>query len=59
MVFIIASVLSRGLRFFAIAGLIYLFGERVRFFLEKRFDLVLIVFTILGIAGFFAIRYLK
>lgn len=56
-VFIVASILSRGLRFFVIAGLIYLFGEKVRYFLERRFDLVLIAFTILGIAGFVALKY--
>lgn len=57
-IFLIASTLSRGMRFFAIAGLIYLFGEKVRYFLEQRFDLLLIVFTILGIAGFIALKYL-
>ncbi|MFV0422097.1 YqaA family protein [Oleidesulfovibrio sp.] len=57
LVFLIASVLSRGLRFFVIAGLIYLFGDKVRYFLERRFDLVLIAFTVLGIAGFVALKY--
>ncbi len=57
-VFLIASTISRGMRFFAIAGLIYFFGERVRFFLERRFDLVLIVCTVLGIIGFVVLQYL-
>ncbi|GFM33863.1 VTT domain-containing protein [Desulfovibrio subterraneus] len=57
-VFIIASTISRGVRFFAIAGLIYMFGEQARYFLEKRFDLVLLATLILGIAGFVVIRYL-
>lgn len=57
-IFIIASVLSRSLRFFAIAGIIYVFGERARYFLEKRFDLVLIVALIFGIAGFVALKFL-
>lgn len=57
-VFIIASTLSRGLRFFAVAGLIYVFGEKVRFFLEKRFDLALTLFVLLIILGFVAIRYI-
>lgn len=59
LVFIIASTLSRGVRFFTIAGLIYLFGERARYFLEKRFDLVLLGTLILGIAGFAAVTLLK
>ena len=57
-IFLIASILSRGLRFFAIAGLIYLFGERVRYFLEKRFDLVLLATLVLGIAGFVVLKFL-
>ncbi|MCT4534893.1 VTT domain-containing protein [Halodesulfovibrio sp.] len=57
-IFMIASVFSRSLRFFAIAALIYVFGERARYFLEKRFDLVLIVTLVLGIAGFLVIKLL-
>lgn len=57
-IFIVASTLSRGLRFFAVAGLIYLFGEKVRFFLEKRFDLVIAATTVLVVLGFVAIKYI-
>ncbi|GFM35459.1 YqaA family protein [Desulfovibrio psychrotolerans] len=59
LVFIVASTLSRGVRFFTIAGLIYLFGDRARYFLEKRFDLILLGTLILGIAGFVAIAFLE
>ncbi len=55
-IFFMASTLSRGVRFFTIAGLIYLFGEKVRFFLEKRFDLVLIVTMVLVVLGFVAVK---
>ncbi len=58
-VFIVASTLSRGVRFFTIAGLIYLFGDRARFFLEKRFDLILLGTLILCVAGFVAIAFLE
>lgn len=57
--FLLASVASRGLRFFVIAGLIYLFGERVRYFLERRFDLVLLVTLVLGVLGFMALKFLN
>ncbi|OBQ46023.1 YqaA family protein [Halodesulfovibrio spirochaetisodalis] len=57
-IFIIASIASRSLRFFAIAALIYVFGERARYFLEKRFDLVLVVTLILAIAGFIVLKFL-
>ncbi|XPV74904.1 MAG: YqaA family protein [Desulfovibrio sp.] len=57
-VFLVASTLARGLRFFAIAGLIYLFGEQVRYFLDKYFDWFLIGVTALIILGFVALKYL-
>lgn len=59
LIFIVASTVSRGVRFFTIAGLIYLFGERARYFLEKRFDLILLGTLVLGIAGFAVITLLK
>ncbi len=58
LVFLIASVLSRGLRFFAIAALIYAFGEKVRVFLERRFDWVVIIALVLLVLGFVALKYL-
>ena len=57
-VFLIASVLSRGLRFFAIAALIYAFGEKMRFFLERRFDWVLVGALVLLVLGFVILKYL-
>ena len=57
-VFILASTISRGVRFFTIAGLIYLFGERVRYFLEKRFDIVLLATLVLVVVGVVAIKFL-
>lgn len=57
-IFLFASVISRSMRFFAIASLIYIFGERARFFLEKRFDLVLLASLVLGIAGFAVLKFL-
>jgi membrane protein YqaA with SNARE-associated domain len=38
--FIILAMLARGLRFFAIAGSIYLWGEQVHYYLNKYFALV-------------------
>ena len=56
--FLIASIIGRGARFFLVAGLIRIFGEKVRYFLEKRFDLFLIASTILGILGVVALKYI-
>jgi len=56
--FVLMSALSRGLRFFLEAAFIYLFGEKIRYFLEKRFDLLLLLGFMLVVAGFVAVKYL-
>lgn len=57
-VFLLASIASRGLRFFAVAALLYFFGPPIRDFIEKRLGLVFTVFVVLLFGGFIAIRYL-
>jgi len=57
-VFMLASVLARGLRFFAVAGLLYLFGPPIRTFIEQRLGLVFSVFMVGLVGGFALIRYL-
>jgi membrane protein YqaA with SNARE-associated domain len=56
---IFASIIGRGFRFFLVAGLIRLFGNRVRTFIETRLELMLILGTILGIGGFVALKFLR
>ena len=56
--FIIASVLSRSARFFLLATLLFIFGEKIRFFIEKYFNLLAILFTILLIVGFVVVKLL-
>lgn len=55
---IIASVIGRGARFYLVATLMFFFGERIRTWIEKYFDILAIVFTVLLIGGFIAIKYL-
>ena len=50
--FVFASILSRGARFFLLATLIYVFGERIRLYIEKYFNILAILFTVLLIVGF-------
>ncbi len=57
-VFILASIASRGLRFFIVAALLYWFGEPIRVFIEKRLGLLLTVFLLLLFGGFLALRIL-
>lgn len=57
-VFIIASLLARGLRFFVVAGLLYFIGPPIRAFIEKRLGLVFTVFIIGLVGGFVMLRFL-
>ncbi|KAA0207004.1 DedA family protein [Candidatus Uhrbacteria bacterium] len=57
--FVLASVLGRGLRFFAVAGVMRYLGPRARPLIEKYFELFTILFTILLIGGFLVIGYLR
>jgi membrane protein YqaA with SNARE-associated domain len=56
--FAIASLISRSLRFFLLAALLYFFGERVRDFIERRLMLVTTIFAAGLVGGFFVLRYL-
>jgi membrane protein YqaA with SNARE-associated domain len=56
--FMLASVITRAMRFFLVAGLLYYFGEPIRDFIEKRLTLVTTVFLVLLVGGFVAVRYL-
>ncbi len=56
---ILASALSRSARFFIIAGLFYLYGPKIKTFIEKYFNTLTIIFIILLISGFVAVKYLK
>jgi len=56
--FIFASIISRGARFFFISFLIWKFGPQIKSFIDKYFNWLAIIFTVLLIGGFFAINYL-
>jgi membrane protein YqaA with SNARE-associated domain len=56
--FAVASLISRSLRFFLLAALLWAFGDRVREFIEKRLMLVTTVFAASLVGGFFVLRYL-
>lgn len=56
-VFFVASVLSRGLRFFIVAGLIHRFGEPIAAFIDRYFNLLSWVFVALIALGFVAVKF--
>lgn len=55
-IFIIASVISRGARFFLVAWLLRCYGEPIREFIERRFNILTLAFTILLIGGFLLLK---
>lgn len=57
-VFILASVCSRAIRFYLVAGLLWKFGAPIQEFIEKRLMLVTLAFLVLLIGGFMSLKYL-
>lgn len=57
-VFIVASVIARGLRFFIVAALLWKFGAPIRDFIERRLGLMFIPFVILLLGGFYVVKFL-
>lgn len=55
---ILASAIGRSARFFLEAGLVYFFGEQIRNFIDKYFNLLVTLFFILVLAGFFIVKFL-
>ncbi|MEJ2483165.1 MAG: DedA family protein, partial [Gemmatimonadota bacterium] len=55
--FIAISALSRGARFFLVAGLIRAFGEPIRVFIERYFNLLTIAFVVLLVLGFLGVSF--
>jgi len=56
--FVWASIVTRGIRFFLVAALLWKFGEPIRTFIEKRLTLLTWLFLIALVGGFVAFRYL-
>lgn len=56
-VFIVASIVARGIRFFVVAGLLYFFGPPIRDFIEARLALMFTLFIALLVGGFVVARY--
>ncbi len=57
-VFVIASVIARGMRFFFVAGLLFAFGQPIRDFIERQLGLVFTLFCVTLIGGVMLVRYL-
>lgn len=51
-----ASTLSRGARFFLVAGLIRVFGPGVKHFIDRYFNLLSVLFFVLLVVGFYVVK---
>lgn len=56
-VFLLASAVSRSLRFFLLAVLLWKFGEPIKRMIDKYFNALCLLFTILLIGGFAVVKY--
>ncbi len=56
-VFVIASAVSRAARFFLVGWLIYIFGPKIKAFIDKYFNILAIAFVVLLVAGFALIKF--
>ncbi len=57
LVFTIASVLARGMRFYVVTGLLWYFGEPIREFIERRLGLLFTIGCILLVGGFVLVKF--
>ena len=58
MTLFVASVLGRGGRFFIVAAALRIFGYKMQHTIEKYFNILSILFLILLILGFVAVKYI-
>ena len=57
-IFLLASIVVRSARFFLVALLIRQFGEPITVFIDKYFNVLSIIFTLLLIGGFLVLKTL-
>ncbi len=55
-VFLVASIIARGVRFFIVAALLWKYGAPIRDFIEQRLGLVFSLFMALLLGGFLVMR---
>ena len=58
LLFLMASTLSRSLRFFFVAGLFRKFGPEIKSFIDKYFNLLAVLFFLLLLGGFLLVKFL-
>jgi len=56
--FMTASLIGRSLRFFMVAGLIWKFGPPIKSFIDRYFNILTVIFTVLLLGGFILVKYI-
>ena len=56
--FVVTALIARALRFFFVAALLWRYGAPIRDFIERWLGLLSILFVVLLLLGFYAVRYL-
>ncbi len=54
--FVVVSFITRGARFFIVAALIWKFGPAIKKFIDKYFNVLSVVFVIILLLGFVAVK---
>lgn len=54
--FVFISIVSRGARFFIVSALIWKFGQRIKVFIDRYFNLLSILFVVILLSGFIVVR---
>ena len=55
--FVLLSIITRGIRFFVFATVLAYYGEPIRDFMEKRLEAVMLGFLAIIISGFVVVKY--
>ena len=56
--FIITAIIARGLRFYLLAALLFVFGEKIKVLIDKYFNILAILFFILLIGSVLLIKFI-
>ena len=56
--FIIRALIARGLRFYLLAGLLFIFGDKIKVLIDKYFNLLAVLFFILLVGSVLLIKFI-
>jgi len=56
-IFVLASAVSRSLRFFAVAGTLYVFGAPIKAFIERYLNVLSVLFVVFLVLGYWLVTH--